>query len=168
MHQIPVQEFKIEAAQKTDRDLQYSLNNMAPATYAKLNGIPWLLKANPTIAHELVIGLGSANVSESRLGNRERYVGHHDRVQWRRQLSSDECVQSRHDGQLSGDFSGDSGPWLVSTSVALLSDSLSNTGLCRPPATPGGPSSARITRASPARKLPLRPLTFSASRTNSS
>lgn len=74
-HQIPVQEFEIETAQKPDRELQYSLNNMALATYAKLNGIPWLLKANPTIAHELVIGLGSANIAEGRLGNRERYVG---------------------------------------------------------------------------------------------
>ena len=44
-------------------------------TYAKLNGIPWLLKANPTIAHELVIGLGSASIAEGRLGDRERYVG---------------------------------------------------------------------------------------------
>jgi hypothetical protein len=74
-HQIPVQEFEIETAQKPDKDLQFSLNNMALATYAKLNGIPWLLKANPTIAHELVIGLGSADISEGRLGDRERYVG---------------------------------------------------------------------------------------------
>ena len=74
-HQIPVQEFEIETAQKPDRELQYSLNNMALATYAKLNGIPWLLKANPTIAHELVMGLGSASIAEGRLGNRERYVG---------------------------------------------------------------------------------------------
>lgn len=74
-HQIPVQEFEIETAQKPDRELQYSLNNMALATYAKLNGIPWLLKANPTIAHELVIGLGSASIAEGRMGARERYVG---------------------------------------------------------------------------------------------
>lgn len=74
-HQIPVQEFEIETAQKLDKDLQFSLNNMALASYAKLNGIPWLLKANPTIAHELVIGLGSADISEGRLGDRERYVG---------------------------------------------------------------------------------------------
>ena len=74
-HQIPVQEFEIETAQKEDRQLAFCLNNMALATYAKLNGIPWLLRANPTIAHELVIGLGSANVNEGRLGERERYVG---------------------------------------------------------------------------------------------
>lgn len=74
-HQIPVQEFEIETAQKPDNQLAYCLNNMALATYAKLNGIPWLLKANPTIAHELVIGLGSANIVAGRLGERERYVG---------------------------------------------------------------------------------------------
>lgn len=51
------------------------LNTMGLAIYAKLNGIPWLLKANPTIAHELVIGLGCANIGESRLDKHERFVG---------------------------------------------------------------------------------------------
>jgi hypothetical protein len=74
-HQIPVQEFEIETARRPDKELIYVLNNMGLATYAKLNGIPWLLKANPTIAHELVIGLGSANVGEGRLGRQERFVG---------------------------------------------------------------------------------------------
>ena len=74
-HQIPVQEFEIETTRRPDSQLVYVLNNMALATYAKLNGIPWLLKANPTIAHELVIGLGSADIGESRLGEHERFVG---------------------------------------------------------------------------------------------
>ncbi|MDX2151418.1 MAG: Piwi domain-containing protein [Bryobacteraceae bacterium] len=73
--QIPVQEFEIETTRRPDKELIYVLNNMGLATYAKLNGIPWLLKANPTIAHELVIGLGSANIGESRLGEHERFVG---------------------------------------------------------------------------------------------
>jgi argonaute-like protein implicated in RNA metabolism and viral defense len=73
--QIPVQEFEIETTQRPDSELIYVLNNMALASYAKLNGIPWLLKASPTIAHELVIGLGSANIGEGRLGTRERFVG---------------------------------------------------------------------------------------------
>ena len=47
---------------------------MALATYAKLGGIPWLLKA-AIGAHELVIGLGAAEVGEGRLGKRERFVG---------------------------------------------------------------------------------------------
>ena len=74
-HQIPVQEFEIETTSRADSELIYVLNNMGLATYAKLNGIPWLLKANPTIAHELVIGIGSANVGEGRLGQQERFVG---------------------------------------------------------------------------------------------
>ena len=74
-HQIPVQEFQIEKTRKPDSQLSFVLNTMGLATYAKLNGIPWLLKANPTIAHELVIGLGSANVGEGRLGEHERFVG---------------------------------------------------------------------------------------------
>jgi hypothetical protein len=74
-HQIPVQEFEIETAYKKDSQLAFCLNNMALATYAKMNGIPWLLQANRTIAHELVIGLGSAMIGEGRLRDRERYVG---------------------------------------------------------------------------------------------
>lgn len=73
--QIPVQEFQIETVDVPDRSLCYVLNTMGLATYAKLGGIPWLIKANPTIAHELVFGLGSAYVSEGRLGHREQVVG---------------------------------------------------------------------------------------------
>lgn len=60
MHQIPVQEFKTKTVEMPDKQLGYVLNSMALATYSKLGGIPWLIKANPTLAHELVIGLGSA------------------------------------------------------------------------------------------------------------
>lgn len=48
---------------------------MSLAIYAKLGGIPWLIKANPTITHELVFGLGSALISNGRLGEREQVVG---------------------------------------------------------------------------------------------
>lgn len=74
-HQILVQEFKIETTRKRDSPLSYALNSMGLATYAKLNGIPWLLKADSTTAHELVIGLGSANVGQGRLSARERFIG---------------------------------------------------------------------------------------------
>jgi hypothetical protein len=73
--QIPVQEFEMETVALPDTQLGFVLNNMALATYAKLGGVPWLIKANPTIAHELVVGLGSAQVGEGRLGDRERVVG---------------------------------------------------------------------------------------------
>ena len=105
-HQIPVQEFEIETAQKPDKDLQFSLNNMALATYAKLNGIPWLLKANPTIAHELVIGLGSASIAEGRLGDRERYVGITTVFSGDGNYPPHQRVAGRYDGQLPSGLSG--------------------------------------------------------------
>jgi hypothetical protein len=74
-HQIPVQEFEFETTEIPDSRLHYVLNNMALASYAKLGGTPWLVQANQPIAHELVIGLGSASVGDGRLGNRERIVG---------------------------------------------------------------------------------------------
>lgn len=73
--QIPVQEFEIETATLPDNQLGYVLNNMSLATYAKLGGVPWLMKANPTIAHEVIFGLGSASIGHGRLSKRERIVG---------------------------------------------------------------------------------------------
>lgn len=73
--QFPIQEFRTEIMGIKDSQLHYILNNMALATYAKMGGIPWLLKANPTIAHELVFGLGSAHLRESRFGGVKRLVG---------------------------------------------------------------------------------------------
>lgn len=74
-HQIAVQEFEFETTATPDNRLQYVLNNMALACYAKLGGTPWLVKANLPIAHELVIGLGSAQIGDGRLGQSERIVG---------------------------------------------------------------------------------------------
>jgi hypothetical protein len=74
-HQTPVQEFTLETASLRDGQLAFALNNMALATYSKLGGTPWLLRCDRAIAHELVIGIGSANVGYGRLGNRERVVG---------------------------------------------------------------------------------------------
>ncbi|WP_218081721.1 argonaute/piwi family protein [Anthocerotibacter panamensis] len=73
--QIPVQGFEMETAITSDFSLQYVLNNISLATYAKLGGVPWLIKANLPIAHEFVFGLGSASIGSSRLGERERVVG---------------------------------------------------------------------------------------------
>jgi hypothetical protein len=70
-----VQEFTLETASLWEGQLAYALNNMALATYSKLGGTPWLLRCDRAIAHELVVGIGSANVGDGRLGNRERVVG---------------------------------------------------------------------------------------------
>lgn len=73
--QIPVQEFEIETANLADSQLGYALNNMSLAIYAKLGGVPWLIKSNPSIAHEIVFGLGSASIGQGRLTKKERIVG---------------------------------------------------------------------------------------------
>ncbi|SEN59588.1 argonaute/piwi family protein [Nitrosomonas marina] len=74
LHQVPVQDFTIELLDQSEYSLGYSLNNMALACYAKMGGVPWLLKSSPTISHELVVGIGSANIGNGR-GNNQRIMG---------------------------------------------------------------------------------------------
>lgn len=60
--EIPVQGFLIDLLNALDYNLGYSLNNLALATYAKMGGSPWLLRSSETVAHEIVVGIGSANI----------------------------------------------------------------------------------------------------------
>lgn len=73
--QIPVQVFESETMAQSGVGLDFVLSNMALASYAKLGGTPWHLQVDRAMAHELVIGLGSASISDSRLGSRQRVVG---------------------------------------------------------------------------------------------
>lgn len=75
LHQIPVQDFTLELLSQSETSLGYSLNNMALASYAKMGGVPWLLKSSPTLSHELVIGIGSANLQENRFSGSQRVMG---------------------------------------------------------------------------------------------
>ncbi|WP_306546021.1 Piwi domain-containing protein [Desulfobulbus sp.] len=75
LHQVPVQDFTIELLGQSDYSLGYSLNNMALACYAKMGGVPWLLKSSPTLSHELVIGIGSANIGQERGADNQRIMG---------------------------------------------------------------------------------------------
>ncbi|MEJ8569288.1 Piwi domain-containing protein [Elongatibacter sediminis] len=75
LHQVPVQDFTIELLAQSDSSLGYSLNNMALACYAKMGGVPWLLKCSPTLSHELVIGIGSANIGQERGKDNQRIMG---------------------------------------------------------------------------------------------
>jgi hypothetical protein len=75
LHQVPVQEFTIELLDQSDYSLGFSLNNMALACYAKMGGVPWLLKSSPTLSHELVVGIGSANVEGERFTGTKRIMG---------------------------------------------------------------------------------------------
>ena len=72
---VPVQSVRLETMAQTETELVFSLNHMSLATYAKLGGTPWLLAAQQTVAHELVIGLGSHTESGSRIGTHKRFVG---------------------------------------------------------------------------------------------
>jgi len=75
LHQVPTQDFTIELLAQSDNSLGYSLNNMALACYAKMGGVPWLLKSSPTLSHELVIGIGSANIGQERGADNQRIMG---------------------------------------------------------------------------------------------
>ncbi len=70
---VPVQEMQFETIRRGD--LAYPLDSMALQCYAKLGGIPFVIAAPRTIAHELVIGIGSAHVKSSRFSDPERVVG---------------------------------------------------------------------------------------------
>lgn len=72
---VAVQEFALEVLNGPDERVMWSLNNMALATYAKMGGEPWLLTAERPIAHEVVFGIGSAMVHNSRMSRKERMVG---------------------------------------------------------------------------------------------
>jgi len=75
LHQVPVQDFTIELLSQSDYNLGFSLNNMALACYAKMGGVPWLLKSSPTLSHELVVGIGSANIGQKRGFKNMRVMG---------------------------------------------------------------------------------------------
>lgn len=74
-NQIPTQFIAYETFSMAPGNLVYTLSNLALAVYAKLGGIPWLIKSDKAIAHEVVIGLGSAAIGESRFSKKERIVG---------------------------------------------------------------------------------------------
>jgi hypothetical protein len=70
---VPVQLLKIETVRRSN--IEYILNNVSLAMYAKLGGIPWTLTPNPDLAHEIIVGIGSARLTDSRRGAGERVIG---------------------------------------------------------------------------------------------
>ncbi len=75
MSGVPTQSICLENLELPLSSLAYLLNNIALAIYAKLDGIPWVISTPAPKTHELVVGLGYAEVSQGRLGDRTRYVG---------------------------------------------------------------------------------------------
>jgi len=71
----PSQAISIEHMDLPASQLPYILNNVALASYAKLDGTPWVISTRAPSTHELVVGVGYTEVAESRLGRRSRYVG---------------------------------------------------------------------------------------------
>lgn len=71
---VPVQEFRVETMKKPTNQRQWALGGIGLQVFAKLGGVPWLLKTNAKV-HELILGLGSASLGTSRFGARDRVVG---------------------------------------------------------------------------------------------
>lgn len=95
---IPVQEFRPETMNKGAEQLQWALGGIALQMFAKLGGVPWLLRAPQQATHEIVLGLGSGHLGTGRFGERERIVG------------------------LTTAFSGDGRYWLTEASKAVPYD----------------------------------------------
>ena len=72
---IPSQEVRAATLRQTPAALQYTLQNISIALYAKMNGIPWTVDHDLTINDEIVIGLGMAELSGNRFEQRQRFVG---------------------------------------------------------------------------------------------
>ena len=73
--QTPVQVFETGTMRYAETNRQFALSDMALASYAKIGGVPWVLQVTKPYAHELVIGIGSATIRDSRLGEEQRVVG---------------------------------------------------------------------------------------------
>jgi Piwi domain len=72
---VPTQHIRLSTIAARPNNLQYVLQNVSVALYAKMKGIPWTVDQDLTIADELVIGIGTAELTDSRIEERQRYVG---------------------------------------------------------------------------------------------
>lgn len=72
---IPVQEAKLSTITAPAKGLQYTCQNLAIALYAKMGGVPWTMDHALTVSDEIVIGIGTAELSGSRFDSRQRHVG---------------------------------------------------------------------------------------------
>ncbi len=73
--EVPVQALALGTAGLGSLEYAMALANASLATYAKLGGTPWLLRARPSTDHELVFGIGSHTRKAGRRGAGERVVG---------------------------------------------------------------------------------------------
>lgn len=74
-HGIPVQEIRSPTITASVGSLQYIFQNVATALYAKMGGIPWTMDHGLSVDDEIVIGMGTAELSGSRFERRQRHIG---------------------------------------------------------------------------------------------
>jgi hypothetical protein len=72
---VPTQEIRVSKLSRSPYELQYILQNFSIALYAKMNGTPWTVNQDTTISDELILGLGTSEISANRFDRRTRYVG---------------------------------------------------------------------------------------------
>lgn len=72
---IPVQAVRETTLRQRPYDVQFTLQDFSVSLFAKLHGIPWTIDPQLTITDEIVIGLGSCELTGSRVQPRQRFVG---------------------------------------------------------------------------------------------
>jgi len=72
---VPVQEARLSTITRPHNQLMYVAQNIAIALYAKLGGVPWTVDHDLTVTDELVIGMGTCEMSGSRFESRQRHIG---------------------------------------------------------------------------------------------
>lgn len=72
---IASQEVRMSTVTQKPGGLPYTLRNIAVSLYAKMNGTPWTVSQDQKISDELVIGMGFAELSGSRVDARQHHVG---------------------------------------------------------------------------------------------
>lgn len=72
---LPAQLARLSTLTKGPKNLQYTMQNIATAMYAKLGGVPWTVDQDQTVDDEIVVGMGTAEVSGSRFEARQRHIG---------------------------------------------------------------------------------------------
>jgi hypothetical protein len=75
MNGIPSQEARLSTLTKPAVNLQFTMQNIAVALYAKMGGVPWTVAHDLGVDDELVIGMGMAELSGSRFRDRQRHMG---------------------------------------------------------------------------------------------
>ena len=72
---IPVQDVRLNTITARPASLQYSLQNLSVAMYAKMGGTPWTVSHDLTVDDEVVIGMGNVELTGSRFDKKQRYMG---------------------------------------------------------------------------------------------